>query len=75
MNQSGVNENTNSSGGIFSDGRANLPVCLNLTASKRSNAGGTIGMHVRTLLRSFWCKYGRRCCAALPWWGQDAPTL
>ena len=25
------------------DGRANLPVCPNLTASKRSNAGGTMG--------------------------------
>jgi len=26
------------------DGRANLPVCPNLTASKRSKAGGTIGI-------------------------------
>jgi hypothetical protein len=26
------------------DGRANLPVCPNLTASKRSNAGGTVGI-------------------------------
>ena len=25
------------------DGRANLPVCPNLTASKRSNAGGSLG--------------------------------
>jgi hypothetical protein len=25
------------------DGRANLPVCPNLTASKRSDAGGTMG--------------------------------
>jgi hypothetical protein len=36
MNQSGVIENTNSSGRIFSDGRANLPVCPNLTTSKRN---------------------------------------
>jgi hypothetical protein len=27
------------------DGRANLPVCPNLTASQRSNAGGTVGIH------------------------------
>jgi hypothetical protein len=26
------------------DGRANLPVCPNLTASQRSNAGGTMGI-------------------------------
>jgi len=26
------------------DGRANLPVCLNLTASQRSDAGGTMGI-------------------------------
>jgi len=26
------------------DGRANLPVCPNLTASQRSNAGGTMGL-------------------------------
>jgi hypothetical protein len=26
------------------EGRANLPVCPNLTASKRSNAGGTMGI-------------------------------
>ena len=26
------------------DGRANLPVCPNLTASKRSHAGGTLGL-------------------------------
>jgi hypothetical protein len=26
------------------DGRANLPVCSNLTASQRSNAGGTMGI-------------------------------
>jgi len=29
------------------DGRANLPVCLNLTASKRSDAGGTMGIYTR----------------------------
>ena len=29
------------------DGRANLPVCPNLTASQRSNAGGTMGMRAR----------------------------
>jgi len=29
------------------DGRANLPVCPNLTASQRSNAGGTLGMRTR----------------------------
>jgi hypothetical protein len=29
------------------DGRANLPVCPNLTASQRSNAGGTMGMRTR----------------------------
>jgi len=35
------------------DGRANLPVCPNLTASKRSKAGGTVDMRTRTSLRSF----------------------
>ena len=29
------------------DGRANLPVCLNLTASQHSNAGGTLGIRTR----------------------------
>jgi hypothetical protein len=29
------------------DGRANLPVCPNLTASQRSNAGGTLGIRTR----------------------------
>jgi hypothetical protein len=29
------------------DGRANLPVCFNLTASKRSDAGGTVGIYTR----------------------------
>jgi hypothetical protein len=29
------------------DGRANLPVCANLTASKRSDAGGTMGMRTQ----------------------------
>ena len=29
------------------DGRANLPVCPNLTASERSNAGGTMGIRTR----------------------------
>jgi len=28
------------------DGRANLPVCPNLTASQRSNAGGTLGIRM-----------------------------
>jgi hypothetical protein len=31
-------------GQYTNDGRANLPVCPNLTASKRSNAGGTMGI-------------------------------
>jgi hypothetical protein len=29
--------------GTTNDGGANLPVCPNLTASQRSNAGGTMG--------------------------------
>jgi hypothetical protein len=29
------------------DARANLPVCPNLTASQRSNAGGTLGIRTR----------------------------
>ena len=29
------------------DGRANLPVCPNLTAGKRSDAGGTMGIRTR----------------------------
>jgi hypothetical protein len=37
MNQGGPDTPT-------TDGRANLPVCPNLTASQRSNAGGTMGI-------------------------------
>jgi hypothetical protein len=32
---------------LTNDGRANLPVCPNLTASQRSNAGGTMGIRTR----------------------------
>jgi hypothetical protein len=32
---------------IPNDGRANLPVCPNLTARQRSNAGGTMGIRTR----------------------------
>jgi len=33
--------------GITNDGGANLLVCLNLTASKRSNADGTMGLRTQ----------------------------
>jgi hypothetical protein len=46
------------------DGRANLPVCPNLTASKRSDAGGTMGIWTRELRST--CSGGSMGGAAAP---------
>jgi hypothetical protein len=46
------------------EGRANLPVCSNLTASQRSDAGGTMGIRTRELRSA--CSGGRMGGAAAP---------
>jgi len=64
---------------IANDGRANLPVCPNLTARQRSNAGETMGIRTRQniaplVLVEVWAgsaalprskSVGRRCSSAI----------
>jgi len=56
------------------DGGANLPVCPNLIASKRSDAGGTMGIYAHKniaplVLVEVWTARQRRPT----WWYQDVP--
>jgi hypothetical protein len=65
------------SGTPTKDGGANLPVCPNLSASKRSDAGGTMGIRTRKniaplVLVEIWAAWQRR---PTWWWCQNAPMM